>query len=165
MSGGQSSGTSGGLVNSIEGLLGLGGGASPGSANGNSGGLLQSIEGLITGNGGLNALGIAQGVNAASLGKQSSDYAKDALGSATSAYNDKAPLRTAGQAGLLNPQVQDLSSLTASRNGLNTSVPAAPAIGTANPQALQSIAALLNPGATQNKLGSIASANPFGRAA
>lgn len=81
-----------------------------GSAGG-SGGLLGGIEGLagqagnfLTGNGGKNALGIAQGINATLQQKQSNDYAKQALGSIEGAYNAKAPLRAQGLRTLTNSQ-------------------------------------------------------------
>lgn len=125
-----------------------------GAAGSGGGGLLSDISGFLTGNGGRNALGIMQGVNAAQLGQKSNQFANDAVNSAQSAYAAKAPLRVAGIQGLLNPQTQDLSSLTNSRNGLNTST-----------AKLQSIASLLNPSNTTSQLQSIQSANPFARVA
>ena len=105
----------------------MGGLGALGGAGGGLGGILshipglQSIEGLLTGqngqpgvlgelgsflggNGGKNALGLAQGVNAAMLQKQSSDYAKQAMGDVQNSYNERAPLRSAGIQGMLNPQ-------------------------------------------------------------
>lgn len=85
-------------ASTVQGLLGkLGGG---GSSPSNGGGVL----GFLTGNNGLNALGVAQGVNAAALGQKSSDYADQAANLATSRWNQQAPLRTAGVAGMLAPQ-------------------------------------------------------------
>lgn len=71
------------------------------------------IASFVTGNGGLNALGIAQGVNAAVLGKQATDYGKQGLTAVQDSYNQRAPLRVAGLQGMLNPQTNDLSALTA----------------------------------------------------
>lgn len=79
-------------------------------------GLGKAVSGLgnfVTGNGGMNALGIAQGINAAALQNQSSGYAKDALHGVQDSYNQRAPLRVAGIQGMLNPQTNDIGSLTA----------------------------------------------------
>ena len=70
------------------------------SALGNLGG----IGDFLTGNNGLNALGVAQGVNAALLNQKAIQYAKDAEGTAMSAWNKNAPLRDAGRAGMLAPK-------------------------------------------------------------
>lgn len=67
-------------------------------------GVLGELGSFLTGNGGKNALGLAQGVNAAMLQKQSSDYAKQAMGDVQNSYNERAPLRSAGIQGMLNPQ-------------------------------------------------------------
>lgn len=102
----KNGGVSGG-VQSLEGMLGLGGagaGQNPdGSPTGGGGGFVQGLEGLLgkaggflTGNGGLNALGVAQGVNAALQQKKAEDYAKNALGAVTQSYNERAPLRAQG---------------------------------------------------------------------
>lgn len=91
--------------------MGLGGAAGAAAGTGGAGGLLGGIEGLagqagnfLTGNGGKNALGIAQGVNAALQQKKSTDYAKDALGSVEAAYNAKSPLRAQGLGTLAGTQ-------------------------------------------------------------
>ncbi len=65
---------------------------------------IVSVLDFLKGNNGLNALGTAQGVNAALLGQKSSQYAKDALGSVNSNWNANAPLRDAGRAGMLAPK-------------------------------------------------------------
>jgi hypothetical protein len=56
-------------------------------------------------------LGGAQMVNAAKLQGQSTQYAKDALAQNQANYAGRQPLRDAGQAGMLNPKIQDLSGL------------------------------------------------------
>lgn len=84
-------------ASTVAGLAGkvAGGGSSPSSG----GGILD----FLTGNNGLNALGIAQGVNAAQLGEKANNYADQAANLATSRWNAQQPLRTAGVAGMLNP--------------------------------------------------------------
>lgn len=108
-------------VTSLESLLGGGGsvgGAIPDAAMGSSGGgglggLLSSAGSYLTGNGGKNALGIAQGISGILDQKKSENYAKDALGAATGAYNAAAPLRAQGLAGLTNPgSLPDTSNLS-----------------------------------------------------
>jgi hypothetical protein len=64
---------------------------------------VQGIQDFLTGNGGKNALGLAQGVNAALLQKKSNEFANNAMGSVQSDYDSRAPLRQAGQAAMLNP--------------------------------------------------------------
>jgi hypothetical protein len=81
----------------------MGGGSPASGGGGGVGDFLGGIGGYLTGNGGGNALAIAQGANAAMLGKKSSDLADDALTSAKDNYAERAPLRTAGIAGMLNP--------------------------------------------------------------
>lgn len=100
-------------------LGGVGSGASDvananvGSGGGGFGGILNKIKGLpgvssaanfLTGNGGLNALGTAQGVNAALLNQKALEYAKNAEGTAMSQWNKNASLRDAGRAGMLAPK-------------------------------------------------------------
>lgn len=93
------------------------GGAVPGGPSeanqpsGNSG-IMGSLEGLagkagdfLTGNGGKNALGLAQGLNAFLEQKKSTDLAKQALGSIEGSYNQRAPLRAQGLSMLANSQV------------------------------------------------------------
>lgn len=99
-----------------------------GGQNGQSG-LLGDLGSFLTGNGGKNALGVAQGVNAALLQKQASDYAKQAMGDVQSSYNERQPLRSAGIAGMLNPSV-----------GANAAVAGLPQTG--NPYARRPIPAV-----------------------
>lgn len=109
------------------------GGASagaPAQGAGTNPGLLQSLEGFLTGNGGANALGIAQGVNAATLQQKSNDYAKNALGTVQQSYNDRAPLRAAGLAGMLHPQTPSLAPL---QSVMQTGNPYAPKVAPAAP--------------------------------
>lgn len=72
---------------------------------------LGKVGGFLTGNGGLNALGAAQGVTSILDAKKASDYAKKAVGTVEDSYNSRAPLRAQGIAGMLNPQTADLSAL------------------------------------------------------
>lgn len=73
----------------------------------------------LTGNGGKNALGIAQGINAASLQSKSNDYAKNAAGSVSNSYDTRAPLRAAGQAAMLNPGQGIAAKIAAVPRGAN----------------------------------------------
>jgi len=97
------------------------GGALSGAAAGAAG---QGIRGLLGGSGiklpgGISdigkflGLGVADLVNAQTLGKKSSDLANQALGTVQENWNLGAPLRTAGRAGVLNPKIMDLSQLLA----------------------------------------------------
>lgn len=97
----------------VKGAGGLPGVSAVGSGGGSS--LLDKAGNFLTGNNGLNALGIAQGVNAAQLGAKSTDYATKAADTAQQNWDANAPLRTAGRAGILNPTTPDLSQLTAIR--------------------------------------------------
>lgn len=97
-----------GVAGAIEGAAGaLPGASSLGSSS--LGGLVK--EGLgkagefLTANGGRNALGIAQGVTTALQQKKANDLANRALKSSEGAYAEKAPLRAAGMAGLMRPDV------------------------------------------------------------
>ena len=108
----------GGLIQGVESFLK--------SHAGGVGNALGSVGSLLTGNGGINALGAAEGVNAAMQQRQANNYAKSALGGVQQSYNERAPLRTAGIQGLLNPQtpsIQGLSSI-AGRNPFASGAPA-----------------------------------------
>lgn len=87
------------LIPPVKGLPGI----TPASSGG-GGDLASTIASVLGGNNGLNALGVAQGVNAAQLNAKSLDYAKNAEGTAMSAWNKNAPLRDAGRAGMLDPK-------------------------------------------------------------
>lgn len=87
------------------------------------GGAGGGLGGLLTGNGGLNALGLAQGINAAGLQNKADDYAKQAVGGVQDSYNQRAPLRVAGVQGMLNPQTNDISSLTANSGPYGKGLP------------------------------------------
>ncbi len=76
---------------------------------------VSDIAGFVTGNNGMNALGIAQGVNAADLQRTSTNYAKSAYDTANKNYQANAPLRDTGRAGMLNPAKPDLTTLTKTR--------------------------------------------------
>lgn len=84
--------------NALGSLTGGAGGAA--DSGGGLGGLLGGLGGWITGNGGKNALGAAEGVNAALLQKQANDYAGQALNQAQALWNQRAPLRTGGMAAM-----------------------------------------------------------------
>jgi hypothetical protein len=87
-------------VSSLERFLG-GGGAGGGGPD--YGDILKTA--------GLLGLGGAQALNAANLGKQSTEYAKNALDSVKQSYGERGLLRAAGVGGMLNPQTADLSGL------------------------------------------------------
>lgn len=106
----------GGKAITLENLLG---GATKNITDG-LGGIANKIGDLATSNAGLTALGVAQGVNAANLQKQSNQYAKDALGSVRQSYNERAPLRAQGLQGLTNPQSMALPELSSIRGELNS---------------------------------------------
>ncbi len=97
------------------------------------GDLLKGGGGGGGGNGGgsnlpLTALEVAQGLNAANLGAQSSQYAKDALHTATSNWDANQPLRDQGRAGMLRVQGMpptDLSGLNVGGNPFSR-LPSAP---------------------------------------
>lgn len=98
--GGVSGPTVGGKPVSIADLLGQG---------------VNAAGSFLGGNGGMNALGLAGGLQAAQLGQKSANYANMAAGNADRAYQQTAPLRVAGIAGMLHPQTADLSGLAATR--------------------------------------------------
>lgn len=93
----------------------LGGGSAMGAIKGIAGnalgGLGSQALGAITGNGGLNALGLAQGVNAAMLSKQSTDFANRAMGDVQHSYDERAPLRALGLQGLTNPTAPNVGGI------------------------------------------------------
>ena len=89
-------------VTSVGSMLGGGGGADGGGGGGFSGFLSKY---------GTPALLAAQGLNAANLGRQSSQYGKDALSSVQQSYAERAPLRAKGLAAMLNPASPNLSAL------------------------------------------------------
>lgn len=96
----------------VNALMGGGGDTGPaipddalGIEEGGLSGLVHKAGSWLGGNGGKNALGLAQGVNATLQQHKASELAKKALGSAEGAYNERAPLRQMGVQGLLNSQV------------------------------------------------------------
>jgi len=89
--GAASAGSSGGLTGLINGIPGLGGLAQGLEKSAPS--LLGNLGSFLTGNGGMNALGIAQGLNAANLQKTANNYATDALGTENALWNSQAPMR------------------------------------------------------------------------
>lgn len=86
-----------------------------GKALDGAGSVLGAAGDFLTGNNGLNALGIAQGLNAANLSKQSTDYAKQAGDIGMQNWKMGQPLREQGLAGLTAPKQIDLSGLQAQR--------------------------------------------------
>lgn len=120
------SGSIGNLLKDIPYLGSIfGGGGSSGNAA--AGGLPTTAGGGIDWGTLLNlgqaGLGISDLVSASQLAKQSKDYANQALSSATTAYNQKQPLRQAGMAGMLNPRIQDLSGLLANSGPYGAGLP------------------------------------------
>ena len=99
----------GSLAQSIPGVQGIGNalGSIPGASqiggalkSAAGSGIGQALSGLagdagsfLTGNGGMNALGVAQGINAARLQQKSNQYATNAMGDVNASYNERAPLR------------------------------------------------------------------------
>lgn len=79
-------------------------------------GLLDRAKDFITGNGGRNALGVLQGVNAALQQKKANDLSSRALRGVEGDYNARAPLRAAALESLMNPQTPDLAPLRATMN-------------------------------------------------
>jgi hypothetical protein len=91
-------------------------------ASGSSGlpGIMSAAGQFLTGNNGLNALGTAQGINAALLQQKALQYAKDAEGTAMGNWKANDPLRTSGRAGMLNPKSSvDISALPGIRRAGN----------------------------------------------
>lgn len=78
---------------------------------GNLGQAAGAAGNWLGGNGGMNALGAAQGLNAAMLGQKSSNFADMAAKNVDEAWKQRAPLREAGVAGMLNPKTVDTSAL------------------------------------------------------
>lgn len=116
----------GGLVSKIPGV---------GAAVGALGGLASKIPGVsAVGNflkgHGSDVLKAAQGVNAAYLGNKATGMANNALGSVTSSYDQRAPLRVAGVQGMLAAQQR---------------TPRSQAIASTNPYAPKPASDLLSP--------------------
>lgn len=117
----------GSVLSMLPGIAPAGGGASGGgnwlgSALGKLGKLpgVSGAANFLTGNGGLNALGTAQGINAALLNKKALEYAKNAEGTAMGNWNANDPLRKAGRAGMLAPKSDvDVSFLPGIRKAGN----------------------------------------------
>jgi len=86
-----------------------------GKALDGAGSVLGAAGDFLTGNNGLNALGVAQGLNAANLSKQSTDYAKQAGDIGMQNWKMGEEMRNQGKAGLLAPKQIDLSGLQAQR--------------------------------------------------
>lgn len=82
-----------------------------GGIGGAIGGALGAAGNFLGGNGGLNALGLAQGANAAMLGQKASNFADMAAKNVDENFQSRAPLRVAGMEGMLRPQIADTSAL------------------------------------------------------
>jgi hypothetical protein len=97
---------------------------------------VQGAKDFLTGNGGQNALALAQGANAAYLGKKSSDYADNAMGSTQANWDERAPLRNAGMSGHAQPRprhrVQDRRLPNRNPYATHPVSPGAPSIGPAS---------------------------------
>lgn len=92
------------------GIVGMGSGVGMG---GSHGGFLDSILGGIKGIGVDGALAGAAGLAGANASRNASNYRNKALGLVQGQWDDKAPLRKVGLAGMLNEQRPDLSSVYA----------------------------------------------------
>jgi hypothetical protein len=62
-----------------------------------------ALGGLMNNNGAMTALAAAQLANAANLGKQSTEYAKNAMNTQNDLWNQRAGLRSSGIAGMTAP--------------------------------------------------------------
>ncbi len=87
---------------------------------------LGGVGDFLTGNGGLNALGLAQGANAAYLGQKAGNFADLAAKQADDRWKAQGALRDKGIAGMLKPQPIDLSGLQAQRQVGNVFAKAIP---------------------------------------
>lgn len=94
-----------------------------GQAPSAGGGFLSSAARWLTGNGGKNALGLAEGVNAAMMGRKANQLQNRALGTAQQAYAERAPLRQAGMQGMLHPQTPSLTPLADPGNPYAKQIP------------------------------------------
>lgn len=70
------------------------------------GALGKGVGNALTGNSGMNALAFAQLLNAAQLGKKSGALANEALNTQRDLFAQKAPLRSAGVAGMQAPRAE-----------------------------------------------------------
>lgn len=111
-SGGLWGGLKAGAKAAIPSFLGAGGG---GDVPGLPG--LGPIGDFLGGNKGLNALAAAQGLNAANLGRQSTEYAKNAMQTQDDLWKQRAGLRSGGIEGLNRTPVQLPQLATLSRAG------------------------------------------------
>lgn len=99
-----------GGVKNVGNAVGGVGNAIQGATGGSGGGGIGGINPLIL------ALAGLQAANAASLGKQSNDYAKNAYGTINDSYASRAGLRDQAIKDLTTPETHDLSGLAAIRN-------------------------------------------------
>lgn len=159
--GGAASGLGGGIAHAVEGIPGVGGlvskiGSEVGE-HGGVGGLLKSGLSFLGGNGGQNLLGAAQGVDSVLQQRKADDYGKQALNTATGAYNAKSGLRSAGIEGMLHP------TPSATSGAMPLAGNFAPAMPTAGP--LAQFAAPAKPQATAvSDLLAKDKGNPYGSA-
>ncbi len=108
------------VIGSIKGGIEAAGGLIPEIAKGSSvAGLPQlgTLGSVLGGNNGLNALAAAQGLNAANLGRQSTEYAKNAMQTQDDLWKQRAGLRAGGIEGLNRTPVQLPQLATLSRAG------------------------------------------------
>ena len=112
-----------GVLNAGKQLAGAGGGSSNGGGSADSGGITGLLNSL-----GTTIPAIAGGINAANLQGQSQQYAQDALKTQTGLFDQTAPLRTAGIAGMLNPSTPapGMPEIAALRQIAGTGNPFAP---------------------------------------
>lgn len=121
LGGGSSAGGAAGAASAASGLI-------PHNAEGGidwgklASGAAGGVGDFLTGNGGLNALGAAQGVNAAMLGKKSSDFANKAFDLQNDSYTQRAPLRALGMQRLTTPTAPNISGIQAT-TGANPFAP------------------------------------------
>lgn len=112
----------------------LGSSVAQGAAGAIGGGALSKIPGLqgvsdfLGGNGGKNALGALQGLNAAYNQQKASGMANNALGTVQAEWDRRAPLRAQGQAQMLNPGAGIAARIAAIPQGANPYAPPTPKV-------------------------------------
>lgn len=137
-------GAVGGASSAINGAKTIAGGlpsASPVSGNTDPNSITSLLSSL-----GTTIPGILGGINAANLQGQSQQYAQDALATQEANWNQEAPLRTAGIAGLLNPSTPapGVGNLAALNTAASKGNPFATAVPLPSPSAVNSTASVVS---------------------
>lgn len=136
------------------------GGSGLGAIAGDVGGAIASgakdLGSYLTGNGGANALGLAGIAEAALRDKQAMDYAKGALSSEQDLFNQKAPLRALGIAGMQNVRGNPFATTNANMSTGPTGPAAGGTPGTIAGQIGNAISKVSTPGGTNPMMGALA---------